>query len=128
MSTPVAWEEGWLRECYPLCLFPEGKRLGSRGLDWLKIHLVNVHGVLKKASLQERVEYADAHMDEIMDSADHPLHGRLWWKGADDPWQTLIACMEITDAIRSGDPKNFVSHLPVQMDGSCNGSVYFFVL
>ena len=67
--------------------------------------------------------YADRYMEEIMDSADHPLDGRQWWKGGDEPWQTLVACMEITDAIRSGDPENFVSHLPVQMDGSCNGYV-----
>ena len=35
--------------------------------------MVNLHGQLKKASLQERVEFADKHLDEIHDSADNPL-------------------------------------------------------
>ena len=53
--------------------FARGKPLGPKGLDWLKVHLVNLHGHLKKASLQERVEFADEHLEEIHDSADNPL-------------------------------------------------------
>jgi DNA-directed RNA polymerase len=53
--------------------FARGKPLGPEGLDWLKVHLVNLHGQLKKASLQERVAFADEHLEEIHDSADNPL-------------------------------------------------------
>ena len=53
--------------------FAKGVPLGDKGLDWLKIHLVTLHGALKKASLQERLQYADKMMDEILDSADNPL-------------------------------------------------------
>ena len=56
-----------------LLLFARGRPLGEKGLDWLKIHLVNLHGAKKKASLQKRVQYADEHMEEILDSADNPL-------------------------------------------------------
>ena len=111
-----------------MLMFAEGKKLGKKGLDWLKVHLINVHGQLKKASLEERIKYADSHIDNIMDSADNPLTGCKWWQNSSDPWQTLIACMEITDAIRSGDPDNFVSHLPVQQDGSCNGLQHYAAL
>ena len=31
-----------------LMLFATGKPLGENGLDWLKIHLVNLHGEKKK--------------------------------------------------------------------------------
>ena len=56
-----------------MLLFGRGKALGENGLDWLKIHLVNIHGSKKKASLQERVEYINEMMDEVIDSADNPL-------------------------------------------------------
>ena len=39
----------------------------------------------------------------------------------DNPFETLAACFEIADAIKSGDPENFVSNLPVYQDGTCNG-------
>jgi len=114
--------------CRSMLMFAEGRKLGVNGLDWLKINLVNVHGQLKKASLYERKKYADDHIDDIMDSADNPLTGRKWWQAGSDPWQTLVTCMEITDAIRSGDPANFVSHLPMQLDGSCNGLQHYAAL
>lgn len=53
--------------------FAKGVPLGEKGLDWLKIHLVTLHGAKKKSSLQERLNYADEIMDDIMDSADNPL-------------------------------------------------------
>lgn len=111
-----------------LLSFAEGKKLGVNGLNWLKVHLVNVHGQLKKSSLKDRMQYANHHMDEIFDSADRPLDGNGWWKGGSEPWQTLLACMEITKAIRSGDPENYVSHMAVHMDGSCNGLQHYAAL
>ena len=42
------------------------------------------------------------------------LQGSQWWRSGDTPWQVLACCMEITDAIRSGDPPNFITHIPVQ--------------
>lgn len=60
-----------------LLLFAEGKPLGSKGLDWLKIHLVNLTGLKKKSSLQGRLDYANTIMDDILDSADNPLNVSL---------------------------------------------------
>ena len=53
--------------------FAKGKPLGPNGLDWLKIHLVNLTGLKKKGSLAERLAFANEVMDEILDSADNPL-------------------------------------------------------
>ena len=94
----------------------------------MKVHLVNVHGQLKKASLQDRIAYADSNLDNIIDSAEQPLTGGGWWRKGSDPWQTLIACMEIKDAMGSGDVENFVSQLPIQQDGSCNGLQHYAAL
>lgn len=63
-----------------------------------------------------------------MDSADHPLDGKRWWLSADDPWQCLAACMELTQALRSPDPEAFISHIPVQQDGTCNGLQHYAAL
>ena len=57
--------------------FAKGAQLGEKGLEWLKIHLVNLHGVKKKASLKERALFAEENMVEILDSADNPLTVRI---------------------------------------------------
>lgn len=61
--------------------FAKGVPLGEKGLDWLKIHLVTLHGAKKKSSLQERLNYADEIMDDVLDSADNPLTVR---------WQVIM--------------------------------------
>nr|DBA28382.1 TPA: hypothetical protein GDO54_008760 [Pyxicephalus adspersus] len=111
-----------------LLLFAEGHPLGPKGLDWLKIHLINLTGFKKKNSLQQRKEYADEIMEDILDSADHPLTGKKWWMEADEPWQALACCMEIAKAVRSPDPENYISHFPVHQDGSCNGLQHYAAL
>ncbi|XP_057697349.1 DNA-directed RNA polymerase, mitochondrial [Corythoichthys intestinalis] len=111
-----------------ILLFAEGKPLGPKGLDWLKIHLVNLMGLKKRSSLQGRLEYANSIMEVILDSADYPLNGKKWWMNADEPWQALACCMEIANAVRSPDPTQFVSHFPVHQDGSCNGLQHYAAL
>lgn len=63
-----------------------------------------------------------------MDSADHPLDGKRWWMESDEIWQTLACCIELTNAIRSNDPHNYVSHMPIHQDGSCNGLQHYAAL
>ncbi|NXG05576.1 RPOM protein, partial [Sakesphorus luctuosus] len=111
-----------------ILLFAEGRPLGPRGLDWLKIHLINLTGLKKSSSLQERLGYANEIMEEILDSADHPLTGRKWWMNTDEPWQALACCMEIAKASRSPDPAAYISHFPVHQDGSCNGLQHYAAL
>ncbi|NXM71945.1 RPOM protein, partial [Serilophus lunatus] len=113
-----------------ILLFAEGRPLGPKGLDWLKIHLVNLTGLKKKEALQQRLEYANEIMEEVLDSADHPLtvRGRKWWMSTDEPWQALACCMEIAKASRSPDPAAYISHFPVHQDGSCNGLQHYAAL
>lgn len=111
-----------------ILLFAEGKPLGRKGVDWLKIHLVNLTGLKKRSSLQGRLDYANSIMEDILDSADNPLNGKNWWMNADEPWQALACCMEIANAVRSPDPEQFISHFPVHQDGSCNGLQHYAAL
>ncbi|KAK1896660.1 DNA-directed RNA polymerase mitochondrial [Dissostichus eleginoides] len=109
-------------------VFADGKPLGPKGLDWIKIHLVNLTGLKKKSSLEGRLEYANTIMEDILDSADNPLTGKKWWMNAEEPWQALGCCMEIANAVRSPDPTRFISHFPVHQDGSCNGLQHYAAL
>ncbi|KAF7345060.1 DNA-directed RNA polymerase [Mycena venus] len=110
-----------------LLMFAEKRPLGARGFRWLKIHLSNLYGY-DKANFDERAAFTDAHMDDIYDSVLHPLDGRGWWQGADDPWQCLATCMEVYSAIESGDPESYECALPVHQDGTCNGLQHYAAL
>ncbi|KAI5308440.1 DNA-directed RNA polymerase, partial [Ascosphaera atra] len=113
--------------CRGLLLFSKGRKLGERGLRWLKIHLANLYG-FDKASFNEREQFVMDHLDDVMDSADNGLNGRRWWLEAEDPFQCLAACIEVTNAMRSKEPTEYVSHLPVHQDGSCNGLQHYAAL
>jgi DNA-directed RNA polymerase, mitochondrial len=137
-----------------LLSFGHGKKLGSQGWYWLRVHLANAAGYSKGKTYQERVKFVDENLEEILDSANHPLTGRLWWKncGTKTPWQCLAACFEIRDALNcsSSSPTEFVSYLPISQvpfpspsspllclppslspflkDGSCNGLQHYAAL
>ncbi|RXW11654.1 hypothetical protein EST38_g14201 [Candolleomyces aberdarensis] len=107
-----------------LLQFATTKPLGERGFRWLKIHLANLCG-FDKADFDERVEWVHERVDQIKESAHNPLGGSRWWMKADDPWQCLAVCFELTAALESGDPLNFQSSLPVHQDGTCNGLQHY---
>ncbi|KAH7722584.1 DNA-dependent RNA polymerase [Aphelenchoides avenae] len=111
-----------------LLKFAKGKKLGKDGLRWLKLHCVNITGLMKRESVEKRLQYAEEHLEDMIDSANNPFDGKGWWLDSDDPWQTLSACMELRDVLASGDPENYVSHLPIHQDGSCNGLQHFAAL
>ncbi|KAJ4401830.1 DNA-directed RNA polymerase [Neurospora sp. IMI 360204] len=110
-----------------LMLFAKGKPLGESGLRWLKVHLANVYG-FDKASLQERQDFADENIENIRDSVKNPLNGNKWWLEAEDPWQCLATCFELAAALELEDPTQFVSHLPIHQDGTCNGLQHYAAL
>lgn len=112
-----------------LLLFAKGMPLGDKGLDWLKIHLINLTGSMKKSPVKDRLDYANSILhSDILDSADNPLDGKRWWTKYENPWQVLACCKEISKAIRSKNVKEYVSHYPVHQDGSCNGLQHYAAL
>lgn len=112
-----------------LLLFAKGLPLGDKGLDWLKIHAINLTGTMKKNPLSERLDYANTILhSDIIDSADNPMDGRKWWMKHENPWQVLACCKDIAKAVRSKDHREYVSHLAVHQDGSCNGLQHYAAL
>ncbi|XP_050227015.1 DNA-directed RNA polymerase 2B, chloroplastic/mitochondrial [Mercurialis annua] len=115
--------------CRGILEFAEGRSLGKSGLRWLKIHLANLYaGGVDKFSYDGRIAFTENHLDDIFDSADQPLEGKRWWLHAEDPFQCLAACIDLTDALRSSSPETFISHMPVHQDGSCNGLQHYAAL
>ncbi len=100
--------------------FASGKTLGSTGLSWLKVHVSNTWG-FDKASLEDRFEWTENNEDLIQRVGIDPLRNREWME-ADKPWQFLRACFEY---VCCNNNENYVSHLPVTVDGSCNGLQHF---
>ncbi|XP_039051823.1 DNA-directed RNA polymerase 1B, mitochondrial-like [Hibiscus syriacus] len=115
--------------CRGVLEFAEGRLLGKSGLRWLKIHLANLYaGGVDKLSYEGRVEFTESHLDDIFDSADKPLEGKRWWLNAEDPFQCLAACINLSEALRSSAPETTISHMPVHQDGSCNGLQHYAAL
>lgn len=100
--------------CRGILEFAEGRPLGKSGLHWLKIHLANLYsGGVEKLSHDGRLAFVDNHLDDIFDSADNPVHGNQWWLTAEDPFQFLAACINLSEALRSSSPHTIISHLPI---------------
>ncbi|XVF31632.1 hypothetical protein REPUB_Repub17cG0008100 [Reevesia pubescens] len=115
--------------CRGILEFAEGRPLGRSGLRWLKIHLANLYaGGVDKLSHEGRLAFTENHLDDIFDSADRPLEGKRWWLKAEDPFQCLAVCINLTEALRSSSPEAFVSHISVHQDGSCNGLQHYAAL
>jgi DNA-directed RNA polymerase, mitochondrial len=114
--------------CRGMLVFAQGKPLGPRGLDWLKVHLANLCGH-NKVSRDDRIAWVDARLDDVLDSARRPLEGHRWWATAENPFQALATCVEILAAMECPEgPAAYVSHLPVHQDGSCNGLQHYAAL
>ncbi|KAF9663906.1 hypothetical protein SADUNF_Sadunf17G0100800 [Salix dunnii] len=115
--------------CRGILEFAEGRPLGKSGLRWLKIHIANLFaGGVDKLSYEGRIAFTENHLDDIFDSADKPLDGKRWWLHAEDPFQFLAVCINLTEALRSSSPETYISHIPVHQDGSCNGLQHYAAL
>jgi DNA-directed RNA polymerase len=106
--------------------FAEGKRLGKQGLKWLKIHLANKMGK-DKLPMDDRALYTDSIMDMVTRCAEKPTVHQEWLE-AEDQWQTLAAMIDLNKAMKLENPEDYISHLHVHQDGSCNGLQHYAAL
>lgn len=98
-----------------------GKPLGESGGFWLCVHVANTWGK-DKLALEDRVLWTMYNADLMKACADDPL-ANLMWTEADKPWQFLQACYEFAGFMAEGD--EWVSHMPIALDGSCSGLQHF---
>ena len=108
-----------------LLRFAEGKPLGTmQAVRWLAIHGSNCFGN-DKVSLDDRHSWVLQHQQEILECAEDPF-SHAWWHEADEPFCFLAFCLEWAGYVREG--LDFVSHIPVAMDGTCNGLQIFSLI
>ncbi len=105
-----------------LLQFAEGVPLGEDGAYWLHVHAANCWGV-DKVSNDERVLWTEDKLEYILESAMNPKDGNCFWMEADKPLSALAVAFELLRYQVHGD--EMVSHLPIPMDGSCNGLQHF---
>ena len=105
-----------------LLRFKEGKKLGSaEAIKWMAIHGANLYGV-DKVSLEDRVRWVKDHEFNI-EMAVCTWKDSDWWTKADKPFQFLAWCREWVGVLSEGE--NWVSKIPVALDGSCSGIQHF---
>jgi DNA-directed RNA polymerase len=95
-----------------------GKAIGDEGLYWLKVYAANTFGK-DKLPYEDRVAWTEANSDLLCRIARDPVGTLDEWKGADKPYHFLQCCLEWPSVVENG-PEH-VSHISVQMDGTCNG-------
>lgn len=102
-----------------LLMFAKGKPVETPdAIRWFHVQGANKWG-FDKATLEARHAWVVERQDEFCSYADDPVANR-GWLGASDPLQFLAWCLEYRDWCRDTTGM-FVSHLPISMDGSCNG-------
>lgn len=111
-----------------LLMFRNGKALGERGVYWLKVHGANRFGY-DKVDYDDRVKWVDENHKFFMAAASNPLDHLDVWAKADKPYQFLAFLFEYADMMNGAmvgrKPEEYVSHLPIGLDGSCNGLQHF---
>ena len=103
-----------------LLRFALGRPLGERGAFWLAVHLANMGGQ-DKLPFNKRLEWVEENDSLIRTFVDNPLNPQhpFWNKNkVDKPWCLLAASIEWLDHLNN---PNFESHLPITVDGTCNG-------
>jgi hypothetical protein len=109
--------------------FAEGSRLDDSGVRALKEHggnLVRRERLLddlkiagrKVVKLEERRRWVDMHEESIVASGCSPLKSVFWREASGKPMQFLAFCLAYR---RWKEDPSTPCHLPVQIDGTCNG-------
>jgi DNA-directed RNA polymerase, mitochondrial len=115
-----------------LIQFATPTEVTPEGLYWLKVHTVNVmDGVdfgtgeaSDKDSFDDRVAWVDSNIKYLRKISDDPYTNSLWMDNKttkkNASFQRLAAINDLVQAIDTG-----FSSVPVQLDGSCNGSQHW---
>ena len=97
----------------------------NKGIFWLAVHGANMYGE-DKIALADREQWVLDNEHWILECANDPLTNRRW-ENASNAFQFLAFCDEWRKFKEHGE--GFISHIPVSVDGSCNGlQVYSLML
>lgn len=101
-----------------LLLFTDGLPVMSESdLYGLYIQGANTWG-MDKEKKEDRIEWVQENGDMIASIAANPYEDKRW-HDADEPWLFLAFCFDYAGFLKEG--WGYVTHLPCNIDGSCNG-------
>ena len=111
-----------------LLRFARPTKVGKEGLFWMGVTVASQWGE-DKLSMDDRFSYAVKMLTEgeIQKWVDDPLANRGWLK-ADAPFQFLAVAHEWVWAFRMDNPEEFMSRIPGNLDGSCNGAQHLSIM
>lgn len=95
-----------------LLLFKEGIAINNNGVIKLKLYVGRLYGLIK-GSNNSILDWVDNNYQNIID-----IDSNFWMKGK-DPLRCLAASIELR--CYESDKENFITHLPIYIDGTCNG-------
>ncbi|MEJ1593522.1 DNA-directed RNA polymerase [Escherichia coli] len=105
-----------------LLRFANGEPLDTPdAVRWFKINIANKFGV-DKVPYDDRIKWVDEN-DQFLRAMGRDCLSHRGWLEADCPLQFLACCMEYANW--RDNPSGFLSHIPVGLDGSCNGLQHF---
>jgi len=96
-----------------LLLFKKGVVINNNGVNKLKLYIGRLYGVVKKASNKSILDWVDNNYQKIID-----IEKNFWMSGK-DPLRCLAASLELR--AYESNKENFITHLPIYIDGTCNG-------
>lgn len=108
-----------------LFMFANGKPLGIAGARWLAIHVASTGDFDKvsKESFKTRVEWTHLNTEMLERIGNDPVGTVEEWAAADKPFSFVAACIEWAKYKQVGP--DYVSHLPIPLDGSNSGQQHF---
>ena len=101
-----------------LIQFAEGAYLIPEAEQWLSFQVATTYG-LDKASLDERHQWVQDHLQLIENVGKDPLRFLPEWEAADEPWQFMAACEEYYHCLIACD--RHWTRLPIAVDATCSG-------
>jgi DNA-directed RNA polymerase len=129
------WNLDWRGRAYPiqtwlhpqvdhvgkaLLEFADGKPLDRAAARRLAIFGAGLFGKDKETYDWRWDTWIQENEAAIIDSAENPLDGGRFWTRAEKPFQFLQFCFEWAKWKAEGP--GCLSHMPVQVDGKCNGT------
>ncbi len=84
-----------------------------KGLKVLKIYTANAYGLDKKSKVM-RLEWVEKYLQDILDVPNNDI-----WLSAEEPLIFLACALELQGYYKN--PGQFISRLPILLDGTCNG-------
>lgn len=109
-----------------LLRFAEGHPIGAGGHYWLTIAVANSAGQ-DKLEFDGRALWTLQNEDLLRRVVRDPLKNREWTE-MDEPWVFLALAHDYVYAADMDNPHEFVSQVPIQLDGTCNGAQHLSIM